>query len=174
MSESDSQLDQPASPTISGTLPTDARTVFRIANIPQYLLGLLISTGLVISSLVFGWPDWVRVIVIVLLAMALIYILIDITLFQKWKQERFTYVVQPLEIRLHHGILTTHDVLIPMTKVQYVHAKQGPILRKFNLQTITIGTAAGSHDIYAIEESFAKTLREQIAVYARIEEEEVV
>lgn len=61
-----------------------------------------------------------------------------------------------------------------MTKVQYVHAKQGPLLRKFGLQTITIGTAAGSHEIYAIEESFAKTLREQIAVYARIEEEDVV
>ncbi|MCT4782283.1 MULTISPECIES: PH domain-containing protein [Exiguobacterium] len=162
-----------ASP-ISGTLPVEARTVFRLSSAIFYVIGLIITGALVFAAVWFDWPGWLQVTAYGLLAIAVIYSLVDIIVFQKWKQERFTYLVQPLEIRLHHGIITTHDVLIPMTKVQYVHAKQGPLLRKFGLQTITIGTAAGSHEIYAIEESFAKTLREQIAVYARIEEEDVV
>lgn len=160
--------------SFSGTLPIEARTVFRLSSAIFYLIGLVITGGLVAVSLYFDWPMWLQYTMYALLAIDLIYSVIDIAVFQKWKQERFTYLVQPLEIRLHHGIITTHDVLIPMTKVQYVHAKQGPLLRKYGLQTITIGTAAGSHEIYAIEESFAKTLREQIAVYARIEEEDVV
>ncbi|TCI22940.1 hypothetical protein EVJ33_04945 [Exiguobacterium sp. SL-10] len=160
--------------SFSGTLPIEARTVFRLSSAIFYLIGLVITGGLVAASLYFDWPTWLQYTMYALLAIDLIYSVIDIVVFQKWKQERFTYDVKPLEIRLHHGIITTHDVLIPMTKVQYVHAQQGPLLRKYGLQTITIGTAAGSHDIYAIEESFAKTLREQIAVYARIEEEDVV
>ncbi|WP_214753343.1 PH domain-containing protein [Exiguobacterium sp. s16] len=160
--------------SFSGTLPIEARTVFRLSSAIFYLIGLVIIGGLVAAALYFDWPTWLQYTMYALLAIDLIYSVIDIVVFQKWKQERFTYDVKPLEIRLHHGIITTHDVLIPMTKVQYVHAQQGPLLRKYGLQTITIGTAAGSHDIYAIEESFAKTLREQIAVYARIEEEDVV
>lgn len=162
-----------ASP-ISGTLPVEARTVFRLSSAIFYVIGLVITGALVFAAVWLDWPGWLQTTAYGLLSIAVIYSLVDIIVFQKWKQERFTYLVQPLEIRLHHGIITTHDVLIPMTKVQYVHAKQGPLLRKFGLQTITIGTAAGSHEIYAIEESFAKTLREQIAVYARIEEEDVV
>ncbi|STO08173.1 PH domain-containing protein [Exiguobacterium aurantiacum] len=165
--------NETASP-ISGTLPIEARTVFRLSSAIFYVIGLVITGALVFAAVWFDWPVWLRATAYGLLAIAVIYSLVDIIVFQKWKQERFTYLVQPLEIRLHHGIITTHDVLIPMTKVQYVHAKQGPLLRKFGLQTITIGTAGGSHEIYAIEESFAKTLREQIAVYARIEEEDVV
>lgn len=160
--------------SFSGTLPIEARTVFRLSSAIFYLIGLVVTGGLVAAAIYFDWPNWLQYTMYALLAIDLIYSVIDIVVFQKWKQERFTYDVKPLEIRLHHGIITTHDVLIPMTKVQYVHAQQGPLLRKYGLQTITIGTAAGSHDIYAIEESFAKTLREQIAVYARIEEEDVV
>lgn len=160
--------------SFSGTLPIEARTVFRLSSAIFYLIGLVITGGLLAAALYFDWPTWLQYTMYVLLAIDLVYSVIDIVVFQKWKQERFTYDVKPLEIRLHHGIITTHDVLIPMTKVQYVHAQQGPLLRKYGLQTITIGTAAGSHDIYAIEESFAKSLREQIAVYARIEEEDVV
>ncbi|WP_214887696.1 PH domain-containing protein [Exiguobacterium sp. s142] len=160
--------------SLSEKLPIEARTVFRLSSAIFYLIGLVITGGLVVASHYFDWPTWLQYTMYALLAIDLIYSVIDIVVFQKWKQERFTYDVRPLEIRLHHGIITTHDVLIPMTKVQYVHAQQGPLLRKYGLQTITIGTAAGSHDIYAIEESFAKTLREQIAVYARIEEEDVV
>ncbi len=165
--------NETASP-ISGTLPVEARTVFRLSSAIFYVIGLVITGALVFAAVWLDWPGWLQATAYGLLAIAVIYSLVDIIVFQKWKQERFTYLVQPLEIRLHHGIITTHDVLIPMTKVQYVHAKQGPLLRKFGLQTITIGTAGGSHEIYAIEESFAKTLREQIAVYARIEEEDVV
>lgn len=174
MSETETQPEQTVPTKISGTLPIEARSVFRLSSAIFYVVGLVITGGLVAASLYFDWPTWLQYTMYGLLAIDIVYNLIDIIVFQKWKQERFTYEVQPLEIRLHHGVITTHDVLIPMTKVQYVHAAQGPLLRKYGLQTITIGTAAGSHDIYAIEESFAKTLREQIAVYARIEEEDVI
>ena len=174
MSESETTPDQQSSQVISGTLPIEARSVFRITHSFFYLFGLMVTIALVSTSIVFEWSVWLQSIFFTLLALVLVYSLVDFIWFQKWKQERFSYLVQPLEIRLHYGVLTTHDVLIPMTKVQYVHAKQGPLLRKYGLQTITIGTAAGSYDIYAIEAVFAQSLREQIAMYARIEEEEVV
>lgn len=174
MSDLDTELTTQMTTPIRGTLPREARSVFRLSSAIYHIIGYIVSGLFVGTAFWFDWPDWVKYGLIALFLIDVLYSIVDLVWFQKWKQERFTYEVQPLEIRLHHGIITTHDVLIPMTKVQYVHAEQGPILRKYGLQTITIGTAAGSHDIFAIDETFAKTLREQIAVYARIEEEDVV
>ena len=99
-----------ASP-ISGTLPVEARTVFRLSSAIFYVIGLVITGALVFAAVWFDWPGWLQVTAYGLLAIAVIYSLVDIIVFQKWKQERFTYLVQPLEIRLHHGIITTHDCL---------------------------------------------------------------
>ncbi len=61
---------------------------------------------------------------------------------------------------------------IPMTKIQGVSTTQGPILRRYQLRSITVETMGSSYSIPALEEKVAYELRDNIAEYAKIKEVE--
>lgn len=60
-----------------------------------------------------------------------------------------------------------------MVRVQHVDTKQGPLMSKFVLASVTISTAAGSHEIPALKEEIADELRDHISILARVVEEDV-
>jgi len=70
--------------SFSGTLPIEARTVFRLSSAIFYLIGLVITGGLVAAALYFDWPTWLQYTMYALLAIDLIYSVIDIVVFQKY------------------------------------------------------------------------------------------
>src|SRR5699024_360874 len=76
-------------------------------------------------------------------------------------------------IYIQHGILVVSRILVPMIRVQHVDTKQGPILRKFNLASVTISTAATTHEIPALIEADASALRDRISTLARVDEDDV-
>ncbi|WP_308737420.1 PH domain-containing protein [Paenibacillus sp. PCH8] len=57
-----------------------------------------------------------------------------------------------------------------MAKVQSVTTNQGPLMRKYGLYSVTVGTMGSGHHIPALPEEVAFALRNQIASYARINE----
>ena len=59
-----------------------------------------------------------------------------------------------------------------MVKVQYVNTNQGPLLRRFHLSTLSVGTTASTHEIPAIPELTAQELRGKIASFAELSEAE--
>jgi len=69
--------------SFSGTLPIEARTVFRLSSAIFYLIGLVITGGLVAAALYFDWPTWLQYTMYALLAIDLIYSVIDIVVFQE-------------------------------------------------------------------------------------------
>jgi len=71
---------------------------------------------------------------------------------------------------LKHGALKKVHQIVPMAKVQSVTTNQGPLLRKYGLYSVSIGTMGSSHTIPALPEEVALELRNQIASYARINE----
>jgi membrane protein YdbS with pleckstrin-like domain len=60
-----------------------------------------------------------------------------------------------------------------MVRVQHVDTQQGPILRKYDLASITISTAATNHTIPALITSEADELRSRISTLARVAEDDV-
>lgn len=60
-----------------------------------------------------------------------------------------------------------------MIRVQHVDTIQGPLLKKYRLSTISISTAATTHEIPALDENEADELRISIAKLARVAEEDV-
>lgn len=60
-----------------------------------------------------------------------------------------------------------------MARVQHVDMKQGPILRKYRLATITITTAATKHEIPALDIEEADELRLSISRLARVAKDDV-
>lgn len=94
-------------------------------------------------------------------------------LFPKVRWRRWRYEVFDQEIYIQHGILIVSRTLVPMIRVQHVDTKQGPILRKFQLASVTISTAATTHEIPALLEEDASELRDRISALARVDEDDV-
>ncbi|UJL47039.1 PH domain-containing protein [Virgibacillus sp. NKC19-16] len=94
-------------------------------------------------------------------------------LLPKIRWRRWRYEVFEQEIYIQHGILIVSRTLVPMIRVQHVDTQQGPILRKFGLASVTISTAATTHEIPALLEEDASDLRDSISALARVDEDDV-
>ena len=89
----------------------------------------------------------------------------------RWR--RWRYEVREQEIELQHGVLFITRTLVPMVRVQHVDTQQGPLLRKYQLATVTISTAATVHEIPALPIEEAEELRVYISQLARVADEDV-
>lgn len=118
----------------------------------------------------FSWPLWI-VILIAIGVLILSIFLIWVFPYIRWK--RWRYEVREHEIELQHGIFYITRTLVPMVRVQHVDTVQGPLLRKYNLATIQISTAATVHEIPAIDVKEAEALQNSISRLARVEEDDV-
>jgi len=111
----------------------------------------------------------------VLITTSLIFIFwllsIFLTPYLSWKNWR--YAIDQKEIDLKRGILIKTRTLIPLSRVQHVDTRQGPLLRWYKLSTVTISTAATTHEIPGLDTVLADRVRRQISTYARLAEEDV-
>jgi uncharacterized protein len=106
---------------------------------------------------------------------AVIFILwlLSIVLFPYLSWKNWRYAVDEKEIDLKRGVIVKSRTLIPLSRVQHVDTRQGPLLRWYNLASVTISTAATTHEIPALDAQIADRVRNQISTYARLAEEDV-
>lgn len=83
----------------------------------------------------------------------------------RWR--RWQYGVGDKEIDLRYGVFIIRETLIPLNRVQHVDTRQGPIYRAFGLASVWISTAAGVHEIPALDQQAAEELRQRISTNAR-------
>ncbi|WP_144513659.1 PH domain-containing protein [Bacillus sp. FJAT-22090] len=144
--------------------------VWRIYGVFQTLIAFLIGIGISVVNFFTGEYIWLYIVVmavVLLIAYLLIY------LFPRVRWMRWRYEVREQEIELQHGLFVVKRTLVPMVRVQHVDTEQGPILRKYDLASITISTAATNHTIPALITAEADELRARISVLARVAEDDV-
>lgn len=149
-----------------------AINVWRISNLMGHLIFLAILAGLIWAGYHFTWYHWMIVVLWVLSGLTFISGIWSVLMEPPLLYKYWRYGIDEEYVRLTQGVLTRKHHVIPMTKVQYVGAEQGPILRKYKLYTVTIGTMRSSHEIPALPEEEAFKLRNQIANHAKIKEVE--
>lgn len=88
--------------------------------------------------------------------------------FRRWRFEIFEQ-----EIYIQHGVLVVTRTVIPMLRVQHVDTRQGPILNHYQLATVSISTAATTHEIPGLHEEDAASIRDRISTLARVDEDDV-
>lgn len=146
--------------------------VWRLTNTITYLVLIIGSIILLWLSYFFDWAGWITIIFWLAVVFFPLFSIWAI-FFRPYIYYRFwRYGMDEYYLRLRYGIFTRTDVVIPMTKIQYVEANQGPIMRRYNLYSITVGTLGSTHEIPAIKEEEAFTLRDQISEHARLKEVE--
>jgi uncharacterized protein len=89
------------------------------------------------------------------------------TVVPKIRWERWRYQIEKHEIYLKFGIIVVRKVLIPVARIQNVDTRQGPIYRYFGLSSVTITTAATTHEIPALDDETADQVRDTISRLAR-------
>jgi uncharacterized protein len=147
-----------------------ALTVWRITGVIITLLLLFFLGGVITLNVIFDWPIWISVVAIILFLLAAY---IDSFLVPNLRWKHWRYEVREQEIEIQRGIFIIKRTLVPMVRVQHVDTEQGPLLRKYNLATVTISTAATIHVIPALDVEEAEEMRHAISRLARVAEEDV-
>src|SRR5699024_2142110 len=130
----------------------------------------ILAIAIITFSITWGWPFWFAAGAV---AVSILATYVFVFLIPKLRWRRWRYEVFEQEIYIQHGILIVTRTLVPMIRVQYVDTQQGPILKNFRLATVTISTAATTHEIPALLEEDASELRDRISELARVDEEDV-
>ncbi|WP_257351821.1 PH domain-containing protein [Pseudalkalibacillus decolorationis] len=131
---------------------------------------LLIAIGSLILAILTPVPFWVSLIVIVC---ALILTYFCVVFIPKIRFRVWRYEIDEYEIELKFGLFIIRRILIPMVRVQHVDTKQGPLLRRHDLSSVTITTAATTHEIPALDNETANQVRDFISQMARVTEDDV-
>jgi len=155
----------------SPTHTLDPRAI-RVWRLTGALFTLLYAAPVLVLYVVLSrrlpLPDFVLPL---LLALAALLLLWEVVLLPPLRYRTWRYQVNEEEIYLQHGVFVLHRILLPMTKVQHVDTAQGPLLRLYGLASVTVYTGAGKHKIPALRLHDADALRDQIARYAKVDED---
>ena len=157
-------------PDPSERIDDRAVTVWRIAGAGGALpaaIGVGVFGGLAFIDMISPLPALLGVALLIIAAIVMVVVIPKV----RWM--RWRYEVSEDEIYLRHGLWIRKRTLVPMTRVQHVDTKAGPLLRAFGLSTVTVATAGGEHQIPALSDDVADRLRDRIAALARVTEDVV-
>lgn len=146
-----------------------AITVWRIKDTFKHLITLLILCTLLFLYYKFSWFYWIGIILYVMISFVFLMLIYDLTVHPIYLQRTWRYDINEHIIQLKYGFFHRHHIVIPMSRVEYVNTHQGPLLRKYRLSAITIGTITSQHEIPALKEDEAKLLRNKIVSLAQID-----
>jgi len=147
-----------------------ALKVWKIHGWITSVISLAICIGLGVLVYINDWPIWIFIVLALLWPLETYFFTFLIPSL-RWR--RWRYEVREQEIEIQHGVFIVTQTLVPMIRVQHVDNTQGPILKKYNLSTVKIHTAATVHEIPALEVEEAESLRKTIARLARVADEDV-
>ncbi len=128
------------------------------------LIWWLLPFGISLYGMGRDFPEWIP------FALAVVVLINSISQstflpYIRWKH--WSYRITDDEIELRRGIFIKVNTLIPINRVQHVDTRQGPLYRSYDLASVTISSAATTHEIPALSEDIADLVREKISILAR-------
>lgn len=151
-------------------LPKQIKTVWRQVYSIAGILLLLVSAGLLA---IFYYAEINLAFSLIGFLITLAYFLFCFLFLIPFRWKRWSYQIRHDEIEIQHGIIFRSRILVPMIRIQHVETAQGPLLRKQNLVSLSITTAAGAHVIEAVNASTSDELRHHILELVKVAKEDV-
>lgn len=156
------------------TLDPKAIHVWRIkGTISSLVFAFIVSIYLVLSSFIHFLPTPPKWGFLLLILLIFVYAAYKIVLIPNLRFRYWRYDVTEEEIDLYRGIFVRTRTVVPMTRVQHVDTEDGPLFRYYGLAAVIISTAATIHVIPALSQEVADELREKIARFAMVVEDDV-
>lgn len=151
-------------------LADNAVKIWWISAVISNVIGFVILGVLLFLNYYLSWYAWIGWVLIGLTIILVLFAVWDILIRPKLLYAHWRYDVSEQFLQMKFGTLTEVHQLIPMTKIQSVATRQGPLLRKHKLYALSVDTMGSSHSIPILPEQVALDLRDQIAYYAKIKE----
>lgn len=137
------------------------------------LIYIICAPAFIIVSLAEEDALWATYLVLAMSAIAVVALIICVLILPPIRYVRWRYEVSDDFLDISRGIVWRKRFIIPFIRVQNTDTKQGPVLRMFGLSSVTVSTAAGSHEIPGLDSKEAELLRDRAAELARIAREDV-
>ncbi|GGA60663.1 PH domain-containing protein [Ornithinibacillus halotolerans] len=151
--------------TLSPIYPKIKRITALISKFIQFIiLGVLIW-----MYSYFDWPTWIYWVLIGLIVLN-VFMTIWSIFEPHYYYRSWSYQFDEEYLQLSYGIFQKEWVTVPMTKIQSVTTTQGPIMKRYQIRSISVETVGSSHVIPALEEEVAFSLREKLAEFAKLKE----
>lgn len=148
-----------------------AKKAWIIGGIIDLIVYLLITLAFFILNRMFF--ELSNFITLVLLSISIILGIFEIIIIPNIRMYHWCYEISENEVDIQNGIIVIRRALIPMARIQHVDTERGPILRYFNLSTLSISTAGSTHKIPALHNDEALELRNKISKLAGVSEDDV-
>lgn len=159
--------------TPSQQLDPKIRNAWRISDaIWIVVLFLCLFVPFALAQLVAP-SSWCPIVLGALVAAAAVLLVVFLVVLPPIRYARWRYELSSEFLDISCGIVWRKHVTIPFIRVQSTDTKQGPILRAFGLSAVTAATAAGEHEIPGLQTAVAEALRDRVAEFARIAQEDV-
>lgn len=126
-----------------------------------------------IVTVVDPGEGWAGTVCVALIAALVVMLLIFLVILPPIRYVRWRYELSDEYLDIAKGIIWRKRYIIPFIRVQNTDTRQGPILRAFKLASVTVSTAAGSHEIPGLDTQNAEALRDRAAELARLAREDV-
>lgn len=140
----------------------------RLASLLSHGIVLIILGVLYVFGARYGWVNWVQYTIIILIIIDILIGFWELTIGPTLAYKYRRYEVTPHFVQIRDGRLQLVHQVIPMTRIDYVELQQGPIMRKYGLYTIEIGTISSNQNLIGLNQEVAYKLRDEISEYARI------
>lgn len=156
----------------SGRLDRRILTSWRVEGaIGAFFIALLTLVPVAIASVAFDdMPAWLWIPAV---AIPVLWLVLFVFVIPPIRYSRWRYAVDEDEVDLVRGLIIVSRTIIPLVRVQHVDTSRGPVLRWLGLANVSVATAAGTHTIPALSLEEADALRDRIAAWARVAQEDV-
>jgi membrane protein YdbS with pleckstrin-like domain len=146
-----------------------ARTMWYVAETIQAAIWIVIIVAAASALIRFtSLPDWWML----LAAGALIALnVVSAAVGPAWRYRYWRYEIRDDEVDLQHGFVVKTRRLVPMSRIQHVDTRRGPLQQRFGLSSVVFFTAAGSMEIPALSQEIAAGVRNRIAELAKVHDD---
>lgn len=164
--------ESPSSPHLAPPkehLDPRARTMWYVDGAIQFVFwtAIIVAAGwaLIRFTPITDW--WVYLAVGAIVVVSLIESIVT----PAWRYRFWRYEIRDDEVDLQHGWVVQKRQVIPMSRIQHVDTRRGPLQRRFGLASVVFFTAAGSMEIPALSQDVAASVRDRIADLAKVHDD---
>lgn len=138
------------------SLPREALVVWQLEN--------LLGTAAVAAVLVFvstgpfspdGWRSWAATLLLLTVVLGSVEGLLVVPRRHAW----YRYALRDDCVVVVRGRLWLRETVFPLRQVLYVETRQGPVMRRYGLSTVRLGTIAESHAVGPLPTRVAEEFR---------------
>ncbi|WP_054026790.1 PH domain-containing protein [Bacillus sp. FJAT-28004] len=154
---------------LTNRLHRDYITVYRISELITNGIFLVLIIAYFTCAMIWDWtliPGWIALSIFVISFIMFTWVIPEM------KYTRFSYELFDDELEIQSGLIFLSNVLVPMVRVQHVELESGPLMRKYDLASVSIVTAATTHRISGLKQSEAEQLKRKIGILAKVDDQD--